>query len=387
MPRANRQKRALTVAGATWVIAVVWLALNVAGAYDGEWSGLFYTGDAVTLPSDLEAHTRRVEGDAPGYDGQFYHLLAHDPLMRRGFREHFDNLSLRWRRIGISALAWTLAGGSDAAVDYLFVAIQLTFVFLGTYWLARFAEQQGREAAWGLAFLLVPAVLVSLDRMTIDLPLAALCAAFALYGASTNRAALYAVLTAAPLVRETGIILTAGWFAHSALRRDWRATVLSALTAVPTLCWWGYVRSQTSADGTNWYGAYPLSGIIERTMVGSGIPPLSSWLRMAATLEEVANVGMWLAFVLAGYLAWKRSMGYLELTVIFFAVFASMLGRLDIWTSAYATGRTMTPLLLLLGLLVLRGRSLVFVAPLLLTLPRIALQYQAQLKAALQGLR
>jgi hypothetical protein len=278
-----------------------------------------------------------------------------------------------------------LAAGNDGYVDYAFVAIQLAFVFLGTYWLSRYAEVQGRHAAWGLAFLLVPAVAVSLDRMTIDLPLAALCVAFAFYAASDNRAASYAVLTMAPLVRETGIILTAGWFLHAALQRDRRAMAFSVLAAAPATAWWGYVRSRTWADGTDWYGAYPLSGIIERTIQGSGIPPLSSWLQTAAALEEVANAGMWLALALAGYLAWKRSTGYLELTAILFALFASTLGRLDIWTSAYAAGRTMSPLLLILGLLALRGRNWVFAAPLLLMLPRIALQYQAQLKAALQS--
>jgi len=376
--------RPLTVASVACIVAAAWLALNIAGAYDGDWSGLFYTGSEASLPSDLEAHTRRVD-DPTGYDGQFYHLLAHDPLMRRGFTDHIDNLSLRWRRIGVPALAYLLAAGNDDYIDYTFVAIQLVFVFFGAFWLSRYAELQCRHAAWGLAFLLLPAVLVSLDRMTVDLPLAALCVAFALYAASTNRTALYTVLAVAPLVRETGIILTAGWFVHAALRRDRRAMVLSAATAVPAIAWWGYVRSQTWADGTNWYGAYPLSGIIERTIAGSGIPPLSSWLQTAAILEEVANAGMWLAFALAGYLAWKRSTGYLELTAILFALFASMLGRLDIWTSAYAAGRTMSPLLLLLGLLALRGRSWVFAAPLLLMLLRIALQYQAQLKAALQG--
>jgi hypothetical protein len=377
--------RALTAASVACVIAAAWLAVNIAGAYDGDWSGLFYTGAEATLPSELEAHTRRVD-DPTGYDGQFYHLLAHDPLMRRGFTGHIDNLSLRWRRIGVPALAYLLAAGNDGAVDYLFAAIQLVFVFLGTYWLARYAEQQGRQAAWGLAFLLVPAVLVSLDRMTIDLPLAALTAGFAFYAGSTNRTALYAVLALAPLVRETGMILTAGWFVHAALRRDSRAVLLSAATAAPAIAWWGYVRGRTWADGTDWYGAYPLSGIIERTLQGSGIPPLSAWLQTAAALEEVANAGMWLAFALAGYLAWKRSAGHLELTAILFALFASMLGRLDIWTSAYAAGRTMSPLLLVLGLLALRGRNWVFAAPLLLMLPRIALQYQAQLKVALQGL-
>ena len=47
----------------------------------------------------------------------------------------------------------------------------------------------------------------------------------------------------------------------------------------------------------------------------------------------------------------------------------------------------MSPLLIMLGLLSLRGRSWVFALPLLLILPRIALQYQAQMKVALQGIR
>ena len=50
-----------------------------------------------------------------------------------------------------------------------------------------------------------------------------------------------------------------------------------------------------------------------------------------------------------------------------------------------AAVRTMSPLLLLLALLALRGRSWVFAAPPPLLL-RIALQHQAQLKAAPQGL-
>ena len=375
---------ARTTATVVCMIASAWLAVNIAGAYGGDFSGLFYTGADATLPSELEAHTRRVD-DPSGYDGQFYHLLAHDPLMRRGFAGHIDNLSLRWRRIGVPALAWLLAAGNDRVIDYAYVAIQLVFVWLGTYWLSRYAEAQGKHAAWGVAFLLIPAVPVSLDRMTIDLPLAALCIAFAFYASASNRPALYAVLAVAPLVRETGIILTAGWFLHALLHRDRRAMVLSAATAAPAIAWWGYVGAHTWADGTDWLASYPLSGIIERTLTGSGIPPLSPWLRTAATLEEIANAGMWFAFALTAYLARKRSRGYLEVTAILFALFASALGRLDIWTSAYAAGRTMSPLLLLLGLSALRGGNWVFAAPLLLMLPRIALQYQAQLKVALQG--
>jgi len=70
---------------------------------------------------------------------------------------------------------------------------------------------------------------------------------------------------------------------------------------------------------------------------------------------------------------------------IVFAAFAAMLG-LVIWNAAYATGRTMSPLLILLGLLALKERRIAFALPLLLVLPRIALQYEAQLRGALRAI-
>src|ERR1700693_1729107 len=119
------------------------------------------------------SRTSRVKDDV-GYDGQFYRPIAHDPLIRRGFAAYVDNPSLRWRRIGVPGLAALLAFGNDGAVDFTYAAVQLVFVLLGAFWLARYAQDRHEHAAWGLAFLLIPAVAVSLDRMTIDLALGAL---------------------------------------------------------------------------------------------------------------------------------------------------------------------------------------------------------------------
>ena len=60
-------------------------------------------------------------------------------------------------------------------------------MFAGAYWLAGCAVRIGRNAAWGLAFLLVPATAVSLDRMTVDLPLVALAAGLLLYAQDAVR--------------------------------------------------------------------------------------------------------------------------------------------------------------------------------------------------------
>ncbi len=180
------------------------------------------------------------------------------------------------------------------------------------------------------------------------------------------------------------MVLVAGWCLYSALRREWRAAVVGAACGLPAVAWWSYVHSRTPVDGTHWLSTYPFSGIIERTLQGVTDPTYTWWLRAAAGFEELALAGIWLALVLAGYLVWKRRFGLIEVAAILFAVFTAALGKLDIWSSAYATGRTMSPLLIMLGLLALRDRRFVFALPMLLVVPRIALQYEAQIRNAMR---
>ncbi len=376
--------RATTVACAAALCAVAWLGVNVAFNYGGHISGLFWTGAQVPLPDSLAGHTRRV-ADPVGFDGQYYHLVAHDPLLLRGFMPYVDNPSLRWRRIGLPGLAALLAAGSDRYVDFAYVLIQVVFVFLGAFWLCRYAESVGASGLWGLAFLVVPGVAVSLDRMTVDLPLAALTIGLVLYGTAVRPGwRVYAILCAAPLVRETGMVLLLAWCLYCALRRDWRAASLGAACAAPAVAWWGYVYSRAPIDEARWL-SFPLSGILNRTLEGITDPTSTLWLRAAAAFEELVLAGAWLALLLACYLAWKRRTGLIEVAVVLFALFASMLNKTDIWASAYGTGRILSPLLVLLALLALKERRIAFAFPLLLFLPRIALQYEAQLRGALRG--
>ena len=368
--------------------AASWQILNIALLYAGNPTALFYTGAKTSLPPALTAgHTLRVSDDI-GYDGQFYHLIAHDPLNRRGFISYVDNPRLRWRRIGVPGLAALLAAGNDRTVDYFYLAIDLAFVFLGVFWLSRFVEKRDRHPAWGLTFLLIPAVAVSLDRLTIDLPLAAICVGLAVSAdARATNWQVYAMLCAAPLIRETGILLVLGWFVVRIAQRDLRAAILSAASAAPAAAWWLYVAKNTPADGTPWLSSYPFSGIVNRTLEGTGDPISTPWLRAANILEDVALAGIWLALFLAFYLAWKKRGEFIEITAVLFAGFSASMGKFDLWSSAYATGRTLSPLLILLALVAFDKRRYLFAVPLLLVVPRIALQYEAQLKAMIRGLR
>ena len=110
-----------------------------------------------------------------------YHLIAHDPWMRRGSPAAIAGASFRYQRILVPALAWLLAFGQDRWIHAAYFTVILGFVFLGVYWLSLVSMQSRIRTAWGLLFVFMPATLTSIDRMTVDVALAAFAVGFALY--------------------------------------------------------------------------------------------------------------------------------------------------------------------------------------------------------------
>ena len=360
-------------------LAAGYLLLNIGGNYGGNPTGPFFTGRSAALPPSLASHTARTE-DPAGYDGQFYHLVAHDPLLLRGFDRYVDNPRLRWRRIGVPGAAALLGFGHP---DLVYIGLQLLFTFAGAYWLARYARERGAPEWLGFGFAVVPAVMVSLDRMTVDLVLAALTVGFVLYSGDKR---VYPILFFAPLVRETGMLLVAGWCVWAAAQRRWRAVAAGAACGVGALAWWLYVHARTAPDATPWLARYPFSGLIDRTAALAAPSGHTLWLQAASAAEIVALAGLWVAFGCGLALIVRRRFGLAATTAIIFVAFAALLGKADIWESAYAAGRTMSPLLVLLFLIAIDERRWTPVLPLLLLLPRLALQYQAQVFKAFRSL-
>ena len=156
-------------------ISLLWQFSTVRYNFGGNWTALFCTGQVERIPPELQAHTYTFPGK--GYDGQMYRYVAHDPFLGRGYQSYVDAPRLRYRRLLVPGLALAFAGGRQGLIDGSYIAVTGMFVLLGAYWLSRWATVNELHPAWGLAFLLVPGTLVSMDRMTVDGSLAALCVA------------------------------------------------------------------------------------------------------------------------------------------------------------------------------------------------------------------
>jgi hypothetical protein len=375
------------------LLALLWQAATVRFNYGGNWTALFCTGDRQRVPPQLAANTYLFMLSS-GYDGQFYRYVAHDPLLGKGLWRFVDNPSIRYRRILVPGLAFLIAGGRSQFIDAAYLGVVLVFVFLGSYWLSRYAAFHGRHPAWGIGFIFVPATLISLNRLTVDVALVALCAGFAWYAKKGSRAGLCLVLALAGLTRETGLLLAAAASLDALWNRRLRQAVLFAAMSSPALLWFSYVsaRAVTLAPARAgglvpaWALHYPVVGIAmklfmpERYQYG----PALNWMIQA--VDTLALIGILLAL---GLVIWSlRRWRFNEETwaALVFAGLTVAVSNPYFWKDVNGYARPVSPLLLFVGLRACSGGPLWVLVPSALVDLRIGILLVSQVYGVLRGI-
>lgn len=338
------------------------------------------------MPPALASEQVYVFKGSTGYDGQFYHYIAHDPLLRQGFGDYIDAPRLRYRRILVPGLAYVLAAGQSRYIDTAYLAVTLGLVFLGAYWLSVLTGRLFQQPAWGVAFLLAPGVLVSIDRLTVDLALAALCVGFAAYARNGPVWKLYVVVAAAGLARETGLLLIGACCLAAMLQGKWRRAVVLGTAGVPTAAWYAYVGAVTPAASKVGFSWIPLHGWLYRLPHPPSYPLAGPALWLAHGLDYVALAGVLVALAVVARLAFRQKPGAVEMAAALFGMLALFLGPGDTWDTAYGFGRSLAPLLLLPALAGLERRLWVALLPAAMVAPRVVLQLGPQALGIVRGL-
>jgi hypothetical protein len=346
--------RALTFAALAVLAVLSWQALTVHVNYQGNWTGLFRIGYRTKLPPASAQGVFR-NSNPTGYDGQYYRIMAHNPLLRDGTVAFLDDPLMRSRRILVPALAWLLVAGRQGLIDGAYVFVILAFIFAGTYWMVRLQISAGRHPAWGLCFLAVPAVLIAVDSMTVDVAIAALAAGFAWHLTTGRASALWLILVASALVRETGLLLPAACVLASMYRRDWRKATLWATTALPAFCWYGYVHAVLAASGAGHLALAPHFmiprlelGILRQALEPQSYARFSPLLRTVAQgLDELALAGTVAVVVLVVVRSRHvRPLAQRTALVLYVLMFAAITSKI-FWSDAYSYSRAFAPLFVL----------------------------------------
>jgi hypothetical protein len=390
-PASATRRAALSAALAVTLAALAWQWLTVHANYQGQWTGLFCIGEKFAgLQQGLPAGY--VFPKSPGYDGQFYRVIAHDPWLQTASWRGADNPEYRYRRILVPALAWLAAGGRSAWIDTAYIGTLLVFLFLGTFFLGLWFAREGLPAAAGAVFLFLPGTLISLDRMLPDIALYALLAALLLACRERLTPAAALALALAPLVRDLGFLAIAAAGCYFLALRRWRDTLLAALCALPAAAWYAWLHVSIAAVDAGARGAatvpqmvpkwaliQPAYGLILRMMQPLPYPDLGPVLAFATrALDLMAWTGIALAVGLAVY-GWRRWSGSLGgwLITAFLVLFPFASAR-GFWVDSYSYPRAYTPLLGLLALEAWRRKQWWWALPLALALPRTLVYFANQ---------
>jgi hypothetical protein len=203
----------------------------------------------------------------PAYDGQFDHYIAYDPLMTRSFAKSIDAPRLRYRRVIVPAVAFVLVFGQDRAIAFGCIAALRCPSFWGHTGSAGSPLRRGfqpRRACSSASRLLSRS---PPERLTVDAALAACCPGFALYLQELSDYKLYAILPAAALIRENGLLLTAACALFLVGTQDFGLAILFSTATVPAVCWYFFCRAAHSGAVCRFHPPhrepipYPLTGL------------------------------------------------------------------------------------------------------------------------------
>jgi len=371
----SERRRAIAVGVAA--VAIIWLCqfLTVRYNYGGDWTALFRIGPIALLPPFAAAEPHYVFPASDSFDGQWYHLMAHDPFMSRGTASAIDDPVFR-RRILVSLLAWALALGRDAWIDRAYFAVILGFVFAGAFWMARVASHRGVHPAWGVAFAILPGTIFSADTMTVDAALAALVAGFAWYAFTGSRPKVFIVLMAAALAREVALPLIGGYSLFLIWQRRFRDAMWVAASALPALLWFASLMPHTAGrpveDFMSWI---PMSGWVQR------------FLHPKVILDYAALAGILWTFAAALRMTWTRRTVDEVAGVYSLGLFSAFVNGEQIWNSlSYGAGRVLTPFLLITAIAELSAGPWLALGPILLVDARIGLDLAPQIAGIARGL-
>jgi hypothetical protein len=379
------------LAGALAVLA--WQAATVHFNYGGNWTALFCTGQKSAPPPELASGTYLFP-DSSGYDGQYYRYVAHDPWFQKGWQRYQDSVKIRYRRMLLPALAWLSAGGQAPFIDRAYIAWVLISVAAGIYWLVRLAESQGRHPVWGLVFVAFPATLVSIDRMTVDVALAALCVGFVWYARQEKAVALLVLLTLAALVRDTGLILIGACCAFELGKRAWRRAVFFALTALPAVAWYGFVAAHTAARPRGrssilipgWFFHNPATAIAAKLFHPEPYPWEATLTHLVQAMDFFALAGF-LVIIGAGVrLLRQRPYDREQWALLGLLGLAVAASTPPLWANAYNYARPFTPLIFLVAWREVGAGRLWILLPLGVIDLRIAAQLAPQAVGIVRGI-
>jgi hypothetical protein len=358
------------------VAAVLLLAVALRlASYGGDVTGFVKFGSSFT------AYTHPPRGavvgtgtSTEGYDGQFYYVMARDPLLLH--ESTVDSLlrapqndprgvfasrtqAFRMLRVGYPATVALVAAVTGLSTAWSMLAVNVLVVLVLTAGFAAYARRRGWSVLWAAALGLLPGLLLATRRDLGD-PLAAAAALGGLLAWIEGRRRLgVALLILAVLTREVmmaavvALALEAGvraWrqrgipdAARRIARETWPAIVLPAAAF---LGWHLYVDLRTGGSVGGAGLTAPFDSFVDELQSLAGLPAaMAAW--------QGAYMVVMIAATVAAFASLRRGLTVMSAAAAMFGLTVLVAPFNDAWGDA----RDSLPLLVLLLVLGLERRD------------------------------
>ncbi|MGA8599415.1 MAG: hypothetical protein WB676_32240 [Bryobacteraceae bacterium] len=365
------------------LIGFAWQVVQVYAAYHGNWSALFHHGYNVAVPHD-EIFAGTYVFPTWGYDGEFYRMVAHDPVAKTHYHQIMDMARMRYRRILIPLLAYVTAVGKQGFIDATYLLWLLISIWFGVFLLAKYLTFWDYHPGWSCAYLVIPGVLSALEQATIDVALISVTIGFVYYSLTGETKKRYWLLMLAPLIRETGLILPVATSVYELARKRWLWSIGCIATLIPTCAWYVFVAMRIPPDREHHFTYVPLGKFWYHLLHHDTKPVFAENIAMQIGFY-LGVAGILLAFTLSGWM-WSRTRSLAFLAALGFTAVAVIFDSTGLWMSVKHFGRIFSPLLLLLALQYPSLKKRILVAPLLLMIPGSLLFSLTPLRDCLHGL-
>jgi hypothetical protein len=246
----------------------------------------------------------------------------------------------------------------------------------------------GLHPAWGLAFLLTPAAVTSLDRMTVDVAVAAFTVGFVLFASGGPNWKVFVVLAGATLTKEQATPMVVGYALYLVTQKRLVPAIVALASALPMFAWFLYLKRALPAQPSmlssmSWI---PMAGFVDAILHPVEYPMTPFKNAVGVAFDYVALAGFLIALALTVRLAIRRRWNPGASAAYALGISTLALGNRLLWISAYAFGRGLTSLYLLVAIEELSAQPWLGVLPILLIDARIGLNFVSQIQGVFHGL-
>ena len=234
-------------------------------------------------------------------DALYFRLVAEHPFGNaHALATHVASAgdAYRYGRILYPLVAWILAVGNTGWVHWTLPVVDLAALVVLAAVAAELVARRGRPVERALVILLVPGVWLTVAIAFSEVFVLALV--LVLYLAvvdGRSRVAPFVVGALALLARETAALAIAPLVLVALRDRRWRDVGAWALTVVPLVVWWAWVRHAVGqwppldpSVSRREALSYPLGGVIRVIHEGAHADHFAAWALGAATVAGAIYV-------------------------------------------------------------------------------------------------